>query len=113
MKTSRSTFRAASTFIAAALAAFAPSAGSGGASARVPGAHQVTAPQGTSSARNAVQAQGGQAQGVNLAALSSGSGTHFYRGGGCPPKDWGMSPQCARMVRKNRLMSKGLSAQRI
>jgi hypothetical protein len=37
----------------------------------------------------------------------------LMRDNGCPPKDWGMSRQCSRMVRKNRLHRMGLSHAKI
>lgn len=39
-------------------------------------------------------------------------GHHYLlqQSGGISPKDWGMSPQCARMVRKNRLRRLGIGA---
>lgn len=37
----------------------------------------------------------------------------LMRDNGCPPKDWGMSRQCARMVRKNKLHRMGISHARI
>jgi hypothetical protein len=39
--------------------------------------------------------------------------TPLFGRGGRSPKDWGMSRECARMVRKNKMRRLGISAQRI
>lgn len=51
---------------------------------------------------------------VNVAPKFLGEGPAVVvRRPGMTPKQWGMSAACHKMVRKNRLIARGISAQRI
>lgn len=68
-------------------------------------AHKVAAVRnGTDKKEIREEALGGFADGIRNA---------FARGYGCPPDAWGRSPQCRRMVRKNRMRKLGIKGSRI
>jgi hypothetical protein len=46
-------------------------------------------------------------------ALGFDIGGGAFRNPGCPPKEWGMSHACWKMVRKSRLHAKGISHAKI
>lgn len=51
---------------------------------------------------------------VNVAPNHIGGGPAVIRRSpGLTPKQWGMSAACRKMVRKNRFIARGISAQRI
>lgn len=67
--------------------------------ASTPGAQQRAIPQ--------------QAASNHTMAALFGGGYSPHRGGSVPPKVWGMSEACRRMVRKNAGIARGISAQRL
>lgn len=81
------------------------------------GSQSVAAAQRADQTRQAAAVKNGQTtrqiEADHFGGYVGGIMNALHRNTGTPPDVWGRSAACARMVRKNKLRSMGISAQRI